>query len=404
MPSIQHEKGTLEELKARKRELEQWLHTHHKRSTATYPGPSRPGFENKEDSVQFRNRQNNKLIDKKWDELDRVNAAISKTSAQPPVYNDDDEPNVPPTNPPHKPNVLPPDKEVDIADSVDPYSPESISKRIHAIDIWNGIYIDGDSTTSEKLEREYKYLKEINRYVGELDQLHKRGPYNTGNDYAKSEKKARYDKEERILKKYIEYVRQRYKNKSYLTKDLPGGPSIKHTTYEKDSPWDYVGEDVLPGPHGPGDKPTPAKEVPIAAPPKFEPAPTPTSTPTPAPPVYNDDDDDEPNVPPTQPTPNPPTPNPPTPNPPIIDELPKMRPSPSPVPASKEPIVPDAINIPTNQPKPAEAIPNQFNQLDDMMGGYFDTSGYWRTMGRARNDFNQEGLLYNAQKRARTGL
>ena len=120
-----------------------------------------------------------------------------------------------------------------------------------------------------------------------------------------------------------------------------------------------------------------------------------------------------PSNPPAPPTPVPPTPNPPTPNPPTpptptspipIDNLPRKRPNPGPVPAPKEPIVPDTNNIPTNQPKPAEAKPNQFNQLDDMMGGYFDTAGYWRTMGRARNDFNQEGLLYNAQKRARTGL
>ena len=166
---------------------------------------------------------------------------------------------------------------------------------------------------------------------------------------------------------------------------------------------------------GPSNPPAPPTPVPPTPNPPTPNPPTPNpptpNPPTPNPPTPNPPTPNPPT--PNPPTPNPPTPNPPTPNPPTpptptspipIDNLPRKRPNPGPVPAPKEPIVPDTNNIPTNQPKPAEAKPNQFNQLDDMMGGYFDTAGYWRTMGRARNDFNQEGLLYNAQKRARTGL
>lgn len=50
---------------------------------------------------------------------------------------------------------------------------------------------------------------------------------------------------------------------------------------------------------------------------------------------------------------------------------------------------------PRQPPAAANLKKDQFAAFDRIIGGFFDESGYWRVMKRARESYNNEGLLYN---------
>jgi hypothetical protein len=155
----------------------------------------------------------------------------------------------------------------------------------------------------------------------------------------------------------------------------------------------------IPKPSGPPDSSTGGSDNvnPPALPPALPPPP-PAPAPTPALPPPPPTPPSTPALPPTPPASKPIGKDPGSVNPPVITPN---------IPSPGDPIdAGGAVSQAQGQSSSQGPIeePGQFDLFDEMIGGFFDDSGFWRTMKRARNSFNNEGLLYNSQIRKKRSL